>query len=63
MKSDRAWWEASPREGFTARAAEQQTAMINASSKQVRDAMRHIEEFWAMTEQRAVGIKHTMVYR
>lgn len=56
----RHWWESSSRDGFTQIA---QTSIPKYISKDVRDQLRYHEEFWAMTEQRAVGMKRTMVYR
>jgi len=60
IQVDRHWWECLPRENFTGHAMQ---SIPKAISKPVRDELRYLEEFWAMNEQRSVGMKRTMVYR
>lgn len=56
----RNWWECTPRENFTVQASRHLKTPV---CKDVRAELRYIEEWWAMNEQRAVGMKRTMVYR
>jgi hypothetical protein len=63
MNADRAWWEASTREGFTAKAQQRTAHWANTTPKPVRETLRYIEEYWAAEESRSVGMRRVVTYR
>jgi hypothetical protein len=62
MSADRHWWEATPRDGFTAEARVHRPEIERDTPKAVTEWLRWQEEHWAVVEARSLGMKQ-VVYR